>query len=126
MSIDEATNLIISTLELISENKNLKRCRTFICDMGTPIKIKNLALKMLYLSGRTSKKYISNSYYGLNNMEKISENLISKKEKIINIINEKILEINSKYKIVYFNKIKKIITDASKNHKIKRDIKKMI
>ena len=94
--------------------------------MGTPIKIKDLAVKMLYLSGRTPNKYISKSYYGLKNMEKISENLISKKEKIINIINEKILEVDSKYKIIYFSRIKKIITGVSKNHKIKRDIKKLI
>ena len=126
MSISEATNLIISTLKLISDNKNSKKCRTFICDMGTPIKIKDLAVKMLYLSGRTPKKHMSNSYYGLNNMEKISEDLISKKEKIINIFKEKILEVNSKYKIIYINRIKKIITGISKNHKIKREIKKLI
>jgi len=126
MSISEATNLIISTLELILKNKNSKKCRTFICDMGRPIKIKDLAVKMLYLSGRIPKQYISNSYYGLNNMEKISENLISKKEKITNIINERIFEIESKHKIIFLNKIEKIILNESKNKKIKKEIKKII
>ena len=127
MSITEATNLIISSVELISVKKIGNECRTFICDMGEPIKIKDLAKKMLYLSGRNPNKYISQSYYGLaKNMEKITENLISKNEKIIKITNNGILEIIGKYKSANLKKINKIIYSKLDNKSIKKEIKLLI
>ena len=56
MSNLEATNLILTSLKFISEKNNQLKSRTFICDMGDPIKIKDLVIKMLYLSGRSPKK----------------------------------------------------------------------
>jgi FlaA1/EpsC-like NDP-sugar epimerase len=126
MSITEATNLIISTLQIISKNQNKKKCRTFICDMGTPIKIKDLAIKILYLSGRIPEKYISKSYYGLKNMEKLTENLISKKEKIIKIINNRIFEISCVFKKIDEKKILKITAQNFNNIKLKRNLIKLI
>ena len=126
MSITEATNLIISTLQIISKNQNKKKCRTFICDMGTPIKIKDLAIKILYLSGRIPEKYISKSYYGLKNMEKLTENLISKKEKIIKIINNRIFEICCVFKKIDEKKILKITAQNFNNIKLKRNLIKLI
>ena len=126
MSITEATNLIISTLQIISKNQNKKKCRTFICDMGTPIKIKDLAIKILYLSGRIPEKYISKSYYGLKNMEKLTENLISKKEKIIKIINNRIFEISCKFKKIDEKRLIQIIAQDFNNTELKRNLIKLI
>ena len=56
MSNLEATNLILTSLKFISDKNNQLNSRTFICDMGEPIKIKDLVTKMLYLSGRSPKK----------------------------------------------------------------------
>ncbi len=127
MSILEATNLIISSVELISEKKNSCICRTFICDMDKPIRIKDLATKMLYLSGRNPSQHISKSYYGLiQNMEKITEKLISKKENIININKNGVIEITGKYKNINLNKINKIIYSNFDNQKIKKRIKFLI
>ena len=126
MSITEATNLIISTLKIISKSQNKKKCRTFICDMGTPIKIKDLAIKILYLSGRTPENHISKSYYGLKNTEKLTENLISKKEKIINIINNRIFEISCIFRKIDERKINQIILQDFNNTKQKKDLIKLV
>ena len=123
MSLDEASNLILSTLTYISKKNNDKFCRTFICDMGTPIKIKDLAIKMLYLSGRDPKKYLSKKYYGLKNIEKISEKLISNKEKFLNKLSERVYEIECNYKKINVNNLYKKIENLDEN-KSKNILKK--
>ena len=126
MSNLEATNLIISSLKFISEKNNNNKCRTFVCDMGKPIKIRDLVVKMLFLSGRSPNKNISKSFYGLKNTEKISEILMSKNEKISKILNERIFEITKHYKKVNFSKIQNLIY-SSKNSKIlKNQLRRLI
>lgn len=114
MSGSEASNLILSALNII-HSKSLSKCRTFICNMGEQIKIIDIAKKMIFLSGRSNKKYLSNKYYGLKNIEKKSEKLISKNETIINTFKKRIFEIkrnkaNKKILKINFNKL---ITDFS-------------
>ena len=118
MSGTEAANLIISALEIIFKSKNLKHCRTFVCDMGNPIKIKDIAKKMIFLSGRSTKKYLSKNYSGLAGGEKKEEVLISKNEKIINIFNKKILEIkkNQLYKKIVNLNFNKILQNKKEKH----------
>ena len=65
MSLDEAVNLIINSVDLLSRKKNSENNKIFICEMGLPIKIRELAYKMLYLCGRDPKKNVSSGYYGL-------------------------------------------------------------
>ena len=126
MSLDEASNLILSTLTYISKKNNDKFCRTFICDMGTPIKIKDLAIKMLYLSGRDPKKYLSKKYYGLKNIEKISEKLISKNEKILKILDKRIFEISRIYKKVDLKRLNTLIYNNQNNKKLKIKLKNLL
>ena len=123
MSLDEAVNLIINSVDLLSRNKNSQNNKIFICDMGLPIKIKELAYKMLYLCGRDPKKNISTGYYGLKkNNEKLTEKLISSKEKIINYNNDLIFEIIGKHQIINKKKIENIL---SKNFTEKKFIQYM-
>ncbi len=126
MSVSEATNLILNSLKFISEKKNKNYSRTFICDMGNPIKIKDLVIKMLYLSGRSPKKNISKIYYGLNNTEKMSEKLISKKEKILKILDKKIFEINTVYKKLNFDKINNLTYNNQNNKNLRSKLEKLI
>ena len=118
MSGNEASSLIISALEIIYKSISSVKCRTFVCDMGQPIKILDIAKKMIFLSGRSPEKYLSKTYLGLPKQEKIEENLISKNEKIINFHNNKIFEIRSdksflKIKKYDFNKLLNIKSSAS-------------
>ena len=43
MSLNEASNFIISTLQIISNPHNKIKCRTFVCDMGKPIENQKLS-----------------------------------------------------------------------------------
>jgi len=126
MSLSEASNLIISTLQIISNSQNKLKCRTFVCDMGKPIKIKNLATKILFLCGRVSSNYISKSYYGLKNIEKLSEKLISENEKIIKIVNKRIFEIKRFYKKINLSKIQNLIRISKSDKILKKQLKKLI
>lgn len=111
MSGTEAANLIISALEIIYNSRDKLNCRTFVCDMGDSIKIKDIAKKMIFLSGRSTDKYLSKRYSGLFKGEKKEEVLISKNEQIIRVFNKKILEIKKKrsYKKVINYDFKKIL-----------------
>lgn len=126
MSNLEATNLILTSLKFISKKNNQLNSRTFICDMGDPIKIKDLVVKMLYLSGRSPKKNILSTYYGLNNIEKISEKLISKNEKILKILDKRIFEINRVYKKINLKKLSSLIYNNQNNKKLKINLKNLI
>ena len=124
MSLDEATNLIINSLNLLSKKKINNK--TFICDMGKPIKIKELAYKILYLCGRDPNKNIAKKYYGLNlNNEKLTERLVSKKEKIVNSNNNLIFEISGNYQFFDQTKIKKIVKMKKNNNEFKKILKKL-
>ena len=126
MSGEEAGNLIISALEILFNSKNSNRCRTLVCDMGYPIKIREMAKKMIFLSGRSTKKYLSKRYLGLSTGEKKEEILISKNESIINIHNKKILEIkkNKNYPNVLKLDFNKLISNKNQK-KIKNLIKNL-
>jgi FlaA1/EpsC-like NDP-sugar epimerase len=81
---------------------------------------------MLYLSGRSPKKNILGNYYGLNNIEKISEKLISKNEKILKILDKRIFEINRIYKKVNLKKLNTLIYNNQNNKKLKVQLKNLI
>jgi len=125
MSGNEASNLILSALNII-HSKDLNKCRTFICDMGEQIKIIDIAKKMIFLSGRSNKKYLSNKYYGLKNIEKKSEKLLSKNEIIINTFKKRIFEIkrkknNKKIYKINFNKLISNFSDEKNKFFLKKN-----
>jgi len=63
----------------------------FVFDMGTPVKITDLAVKMIQLSGLEPGKDIEVVYTGLRPGEKLYEELLAKKEDIIPTYHEKIM-----------------------------------
>ena len=95
MSKLEATNFLITTLNLLIKNKYNQESKMYIYDMGRPIKIIELAKKMIFLSGRDISKNINKKYYGLSNSEKITESLLAKNEKVIKKHNNGISEISN-------------------------------
>ena len=124
MSLEEATNLIINSLDFLPDKSIDKKNKTFVCDMGKQIKIKELAKKMLYLCGRDPKKNISKKYYGLKkNNEKLSERLISKNESVINLNNKSVFEIKGQHKNFNFKSIIKLTKVKSSNNKFKKILK---
>ena len=63
----------------------------FLFDMGAPIKIIDLALKMIKLAGLTPSKDIEIQFTGLRPGEKLYEELLNKEEEVIQTHNKKIL-----------------------------------
>jgi FlaA1/EpsC-like NDP-sugar epimerase len=125
MSANEATSFILSTLEIISKGIK-KKCRIFICDMGGQVKIIDLAKKMLFLSGRIPERGISNKFYGLNKIEKISEKLLSTSEKIISNPENRIYEIEKAKKKINTNNIIKLAYAKLDNKRLKLKLEYLI
>ena len=88
MSINEACNLVIAASQIEGKFK------TFILDMGKPIKIKSLLEKMIFLKKKINKDFkIKINEVGLNRGEKLSEQLsINKNIKKTKI--NRVLEVN--------------------------------
>lgn len=63
----------------------------FVFDMGTPVKIVDLAHKMIQLSGLEPGKDVEIIYTGLRPGEKLYEELLAKKEDIVPTYHEKIM-----------------------------------
>jgi FlaA1/EpsC-like NDP-sugar epimerase len=104
MTIPEAVQLVMEAAIMG------KGAEIFVFDMGKPVKIVDLALKMIRLAGLTPDEDIKIVYSGLRPGEKLYEELLNEKEKTLPTHHEKI-------------KIAKIIPCS---HKVVRDIEELI
>jgi FlaA1/EpsC-like NDP-sugar epimerase len=104
MTIPEAVQLVMEAAIMG------KGSEIFVFDMGKPVKIVDLALKMIRLAGLTPDEDIKIVYSGLRPGEKLYEELLNEKEKTLPTHHEKI-------------KIAKIIPCS---HKVVRDIEELI
>ncbi|HRH34709.1 MAG TPA: polysaccharide biosynthesis protein, partial [Catalimonadaceae bacterium] len=86
MTIPEACQLVLDAGAMG------KGGEIFIFDMGKPVKIKDLAEKMIKLSGMIPYKDIQIVYSGLRPGEKLEEELLAKKENIIPTHHHKIMK----------------------------------
>ncbi|HEX5551731.1 MAG TPA: nucleoside-diphosphate sugar epimerase/dehydratase [Chitinophagaceae bacterium] len=85
MTISEACQLVLQAGVMG------KGGEIFVFDMGTPVKIADLASKMIQLSGLEPGTDIEIVYTGLRPGEKLYEELLAKKEDIIPTYHEKIM-----------------------------------
>lgn len=104
MTIPEAVQLVLEAGTMG------KGSEIFVFDMGKPVKIVDLALKMIRLAGLTPDEDIKVVYTGLRPGEKLYEELLNEKEKTLPTHHEKI-------------KIAKVIPCS---HKVVRDIDELI
>jgi FlaA1/EpsC-like NDP-sugar epimerase len=87
MTIPEACQLILQAGALASEN-----CvEIYLLDMGTPIKINDMARDLIRLSGFEPEVDIKIEYIGLRPGEKLYEELITEGEGIVSTSHDKIL-----------------------------------
>ena len=85
MTIPEACKLVMKAASMGEGNE------IFVFDMGKPVKIVELANKMIELSGLVPNQDVKISYIGLRPGEKLYEELLSDKESTIPTSHEKIL-----------------------------------
>tara|TARA_E500000075_G_scaffold125309_1_gene129013 strand:+ start:209 stop:1747 length:1539 start_codon:yes stop_codon:yes gene_type:complete len=91
MTIREAVELVLISSQL----KNIENGGIFILEMGESVLIKDLAKRMIVLSGKNENE-IKIEYTGLRKGEKVSEKLFFEKEKIKKTIIPGILHTNDK------------------------------
>ncbi len=84
MTIPEAVSLVITTGQLA------KGGEIFVLDMGTPVKIKDLAENLIKLAGKVPHRDIDIKYIGLRPGEKLYEELLVDTEVLTKTIYDKI------------------------------------
>lgn len=85
MTIPEACSLVLEAVTMGNGGE------VFLFDMGDPIKILDLAKKMIKLAGLTPGKEVDIRFTGLRPGEKLYEELLNKEEEVIPTHNKKIL-----------------------------------
>lgn len=101
MTISEACELVLQASTMG------KGGEIFVFDMGEPVKIKDLAIKMIKLSGKEPEKDILLKYTGLRPGEKLYEELLSDDAKNLPTPHHKIMVSMDPYK--EYNEIKDLI-----------------
>jgi FlaA1/EpsC-like NDP-sugar epimerase len=86
MTIPEASKLILQAMTLPKNDAKI-----YSLDMGEPIKIADLAMQMIALSGKTLGKDIAINYIGLRPGEKLHEKLFHPDEILIPTLHPRIL-----------------------------------
>ncbi len=111
MTIPEACQLVIEAGVMGNGGE------IFVFDMGKPVKIIDLANKMIRLSGKTPGEDIEVVFTGLRAGEKLYEELLNNSENTIHTYHEKIMIASVKeYDFIYINnKIEQLI-DCAKKH----------
>ncbi|MCZ6593943.1 MAG: polysaccharide biosynthesis protein, partial [Bacteroidetes bacterium] len=110
MSISEAVQLVMTAGAMG------KGGEIFLLDMGQPIKISDMANKLIKFSGLIPGKDIEIDYIGLRPGEKMHEELYWKGENVVLTANKKItmLETNGFDKEVFFKQLKQVETSDNK------------
>lgn len=106
MTILEATQLILQATVLSTEGE------IFVLDMGEPIKIKDLAEQMIYLSGKKLGEDVNITYIGLRPGEKLYEELFYNHEQLAPTKHIKIRK--ARYEVMQWNKIPAYINRLEK------------
>ncbi len=126
MLVHEACQLILQAGAISNGSSGAK---IFILDMGTPIKIDDMAKDLIQLSGLQTDIDIKIKYVGLRPGEKLYEELITEGEGIVKTDHEKIMILEGKYKnpVKLNGNIKELISQATiGNSNVIRDMLKDI
>lgn len=89
MTVEEAVGLILQA-SVIGKGGDI-----LVMDMGMPVKISELAEKMIHLSGKTPGRDIEIVYTGLRPGEKLHEELFYEKEQLVPTRHRKLLQASS-------------------------------
>ncbi|MEO6819315.1 MAG: nucleoside-diphosphate sugar epimerase/dehydratase [Ginsengibacter sp.] len=120
MTIPEACSLVLEAGTMGAGGE------IFVFDMGEPVKIYDLARKMIKLAGYIPDKEIHIAYSGLRPGEKLYEELLNKSEKVIPTHNKKIMiskVVNNQTNFI-FESIDFLI-DLAEDNKVEKVVKQM-
>ena len=123
MTIPEAVNLVLQC------GAYAKGGEVFILDMGEPVKILDLAKKMIRLSGHVPGKDIEIKFTGLRPGEKLYEELLIDEDNLIDTDNKRIFvaQMGRLDPVGTIRKIKKLIDSAyGETDQIREQIKELV
>jgi O-antigen biosynthesis protein WbqV len=102
MTIPEAAQLVLHATAASAEGDQARRARLFLLEMGEPVRIMDLAKKMIALSGRA--KSIDIQVTGLRPGEKLTETLLDETEssrpcapKVLEVVSTSALRVTPKH-----------------------------
>jgi FlaA1/EpsC-like NDP-sugar epimerase len=120
MTIPEACRLVLEAASF-GENGQI-----YVFDMGSPVKIDELAKRMIELAGYIPGKDIKIEYIGLRPGEKLYEELLNDKETTISTEHEKITVAKVRsYDLTEVEESVKLLIASSKNVNIPETVKQM-
>ncbi len=82
MSVEEACELVLQAAALGTQTPDAMRGRIFVLDMGEPVRIEDLARRMIQLAGLTPGKDVQIAYNGTRPGEKLDEALFYDSEDV--------------------------------------------
>ncbi len=113
MTVTEAVLLILRASNMTDNN-----CRTFVLDMQDPVKILDLAKRLIELYGYVPGKDIEIAFTGLRPGEKLHEQLFSDEETTEKTDHTKILQVNSNPNVPKASSVDELINLLSAEHKL--------
>ena len=108
MTVKEASSLVLQAAAMPADSIEKQKGNIFVLEMGEPVKIVDLAMQLIRLSGLRPSEDISISYTGVRPGEKLHEELFDQNEtlldtkisdiKLVSSVTKKTLEFDKKLK----------------------------
>ena len=116
MTVKEASSLVLQAAAIPADAIEKQKGNIFVLEMGEPVKIVDLAMQLIRLSGLRPSEDISISYTGVRPGEKLHEELFDQNETLLDthISDIKLVSSRTKQTLEFDKKLKQLETAVDK------------
>ena len=116
MTVKEASSLVLQAAAIPADAIEKQKGNIFVLEMGEPVKIVDLAMQLIRLSGLRPSEDISISYTGVRPGEKLHEELFDQNETLLDtkISDIKLVSSETKQTLEFDKKLKQLETAVDK------------
>ena len=116
MTVKEASSLVLQAAAMPADAIEKQKGNIFVLEMGEPVKIVDLAMQLIRLSGLRPSEDISISYTGVRPGEKLHEELFDQNETLLDtkISDIKLVTSGTKQTLEFDKKLKQLETAVDK------------
>ena len=116
MTVKEASSLVLQAAAIPADAIEKQKGNIFVLEMGEPVKIVDLAMQLIRLSGLRPSEDISISYTGVRPGEKLHEELFDQNETLLDtkIADIKLVSSRTKQTLEFDKKLKQLETAVDK------------